>query len=522
MKIWMIAREYAGIAEAGGVKNVVCSLSEELVNLQNDVTLFIPQYGCTDLSKVSDYVEFSKKVFQIETGKKSFEVSFSKGICNGVKIVFIKSEIYSEKHNVYTYCEKDFEKYPNAICGTGYDDMKYLNILFQKAICVYAESFAKEAGGLPEVVHCHDACTAALPAIAKVLFKDVFENTKFVVSIHNAGPCYHHEFANLEEAENFTGLSEEVLSYGLNGQRVEPYVFSSPYSKLSTVSYDYALELLDPNNPNTDGLAELFSSKKIHIEGITNGIDINRYLPENKNISGLPFEFSPSNLLLDGKYKCRNYFLENYAQKKNSNEILDIHGEKIKQYGYLDADTENKNIYISFHGRLVRQKGILIILDLIDMILETYPNVRFIINGQGENALQEMAKRKAKDFSGKVVYLRGYERSLARLCTASGDFSLFPSEFEPCGLEDFIAQIYGTIPVAHATGGLKKIISGKTGFVYSPNTAEKLFGLLSFLIENKSQDKSCYDDIIRLGAVSVSTNYTWKIVAKEKYLPYYR
>lgn len=514
----MVAREYAGIAEAGGVKNVVCSLSEELVKLQNDVTLFIPQYGCTDFSNVKDLVEYSDKIVSIETGAKNFNVSFSKAICNGVKIVFVKSDIYSEKQNVYTYNEKDLVKYPDAVCGSGYEDMKFLNVLFQKAVCTYAKIFED----IPDVVHCHDACTASLPAIAKVLYKDVFNETRFIISIHNAGPCYHHEFKDISEAKKFTGLSEDILSYGLNGERVEPYIFSSKFSKLSTVSYDYAQELLDPSNPNTDGLAELFHSKNINIEGITNGIDINRYLPEDKNISGLPFEYSPSKLDLDGKYKCRNFFIENYADVKNKNAVLDINGEKIKQYGYLDSDNENKKVYISFHGRLVRQKGILIILDLIDMILNSYPDVCFIINGQGENALQEMAKRKAQDFEGKIVYLLGYERSLARLCTASGDFALFPSEFEPCGLEDFIAQIYGTIPVAHATGGLKKIIGGKTGFVYSPNTAEKLFGLLSFLIENKSHDKNCYDEIIRLAAISVQTNYTWKIVTKDKYIPLYK
>ncbi len=55
MKVWIISREYAGIAEAGGVKNVACSLSENLVRLGNSVTLFIPLYGCTEISNVKDY-----------------------------------------------------------------------------------------------------------------------------------------------------------------------------------------------------------------------------------------------------------------------------------------------------------------------------------------------------------------------------------------------------------------------------------------------------------------------------------
>ncbi|MBP5436723.1 MAG: glycogen/starch synthase, partial [Treponema sp.] len=42
MNIWVVSREYAGIAEAGGVKNVACSLSESLVKAGHSVTLFIP------------------------------------------------------------------------------------------------------------------------------------------------------------------------------------------------------------------------------------------------------------------------------------------------------------------------------------------------------------------------------------------------------------------------------------------------------------------------------------------------
>ena len=55
MKILQIAREYAGLAEAGGVKNVVCSLSEGLIKLGHHVTLFIPLYGCTNFDILTNY-----------------------------------------------------------------------------------------------------------------------------------------------------------------------------------------------------------------------------------------------------------------------------------------------------------------------------------------------------------------------------------------------------------------------------------------------------------------------------------
>lgn len=38
-----------------------------------------------------------------------------------------------------------------------------------------------------------------------------------------------------------------------------------------------------------------------------------------------------------------------------------------------------------------------------------------------------------------------------------------PSRFEPCGLNQLFAMRYGTIPIAHATGGLRDTIQD-----YSP------------------------------------------------------
>ena len=515
MKIWMIAREYNGIAEAGGVKNAVCSLSEELANSQNEITLFIPEYGCTNFSKIIEYKNLQSQSL-IHCNDQDYSVSFAEGMCKNVHIVFVKADVYKEKQNVYTYNQKDLEKFPDGVVGTGYKDSLLLDVLFQKAVCVYA----KEYGKVPEVIHCHDACVAAFPAIAKVLFPEVFEKVKMIVSIHNAGPAYHHEFSDIIQAEKYTGLPYDVLASSLNGQRVEPYILATNFAKLSTVSYDYAQELLDVNNHNTDGLSEIFYSRKIPIEGITNGIDINSYTPEDKNISLLPFEFSPSEKSLSGKYECRKFFIEKFARQGNSE--ITLCENVIKQSGYLEPDEDNKNIYFSFHGRLVRQKGIPVIIDLIDKLFVEHQNVRLIINGQGEHYLQEELSKKAEQYPGKLVFLCGYERSLARLCTACGDFALFPSEFEPCGLEDFIAQIYGTIPIAHSTGGLKKIVNGKSGFTYSPNTSDRLLLVLNEVIKNKECSPDYYLDLIKSAADYVKENYSWHIVANQRYVPFYQ
>lgn len=47
---------------------------------------------------------------------------------------------------------------------------------------------------------------------------------------------------------------------------------------------------------------------------------------------------------------------------------------------------------------------------------------------------------------------------VAHRIIAGCDIILMPSRFEPCGLNQLYAMRYGTIPVAHATGGLKDTI----------------------------------------------------------------
>ena len=60
-----------------------------------------------------------------------------------------------------------------------------------------------------------------------------------------------------------------------------------------------------------------------------------------------------------------------------------------------------------------------------------------------------------EDFGlGKRVAIVYFDERLSRLGYAGSDFMLLPSLFEPCGLPQMTAPLYGTLPVVHGTGGL--------------------------------------------------------------------
>ena len=516
MKLWIVSMECAGIAEAGGVKNVTFSLCNEFSKLNHKTTLFIPVFKCNTWENIAN-LEKDVLSANIDLCGEEQTVTFSKGSYEGsdFNIVFVNHQCFAEKEGVYTYTEHEEELDCCHKKGSGHEDMLFKDILFQKAVVAYG--LLQHKGDLPDIIHCQDASTATLPALLAKEKK--LSKIKTVVTIHNCGPAYHHNFSSIGEAAWYTDLPVALLRKSLNHHMVEPFLLAAESgAHITTVSEVYAEEITDPENDElTDGLAPIFAERGIKITGITNGFDFDRYNPEDKNISLLPFEFNPEKRDLEGKWKCRKFFIQNIINTDNYNST------GVKKIGKLECSSDfSKEIYIAYHGRFASQKGLNVLATAVPVILDNFSYVRFIFMGQGEVELENTITELTKRYPGKITYLNGYNRSIARMVCAVNDFIVLPSYFEPCGLEDFIAQSYGTLPVAHKTGGLNKIIEEKSGFLYPRNTTDCLVAKLCEVIMLKKLKPAEITKMIKNAATYIHKEYLWKTVVQKKYLPFFK
>ena len=105
------------------------------------------------------------------------------------------------------------------------------------------------------------------------------------------------------------------------------------------------------------------------------------------------------------------------------------------------------------------QKGCQLLSDILYRMVSTFweANLQIVIvaNGAYQQVFRDIVAH--HDFQRRVA-ICDFNGNLERQGYAAADFMLMPSRFEPCGLPQMIAPIYGALPVAHNTGGIHDTI----------------------------------------------------------------
>lgn len=140
---------------------------------------------------------------------------------------------------------------------------------------------------------------------------------------------------------------------------------------------------------------------------------------------------------------------------------------------------------MSFVGRLTSQKGIDLLGSVIEWLMEDSKDglnrVQLIMMGNGESCYGDMLRWAEDRWKGRVCGYFGFKPQVEREILAGSDYFLMPSRYEPCGIPQMCAMAYGTIPIVHATGGLRNSVrsfysdeSTATGFHVYPLTQDSL------------------------------------------------
>ncbi|HDK43517.1 MAG TPA: glycogen synthase [Desulfobacteraceae bacterium] len=479
----MVSREYDGLAGAGGVKDVCRQLAEALVEHGGcAVRVIIPRYGFMEPRSLgfkplslpgrqpvepcpgSWHRTFDVDMNYVDENRRE-AVSIWQNEIQGVTVFLAEAERFAEKLGVYAYTAEEEKRHSWQRQGMGHYDYFAMNILLQKSAIALMILLDER----PDVIHCQDGHAAVLPAMLREHegYSHFFRHSGCVVTVHNAGIGYHQDVADLEFAAAVTGLPDRVIRANTLNGSFDPFIAAADYAVLNTVSEQYARELQETDEDvRTGGLGHGLLQRGVRLAGITNGINPQDFDPTEPEKLGLPAAFDVAGGHLEGKRVCKETLIRSLNRVKKRARVV--------QHGSLAAKPEQP--LFTFVGRLTLQKGVDLLVQSLESLLAEDAGFQTLILGSGapefEARLIELAG--GDEFGGRICFLQGYDPDLALQVYAAGDFFLIPSLYEPCGLTDYIAQLFGNLPIVHYVGGLVKVIDGTTGFAYQDHTPSAL------------------------------------------------
>ena len=436
MKIAVCASEGAPYAKSGGLGDVMEALPAALARIEgNEVVLILPYYN--KIKNNAAYETEKVAEFRVQLGWRQQYCAVMKLLNrnDGVQVYFLDNEYY-------------FGGRTGAIYGDMDDGERFA--FFSRACldAMIAVDF------IPDVIQCNDWQCALIPTYLKAVYHGQFPKTRCMYTIHN---IEYQGWANASFFDDMLGLPWEYRSTLDMNNSVNVMKGAIETADLvTTVSETYARELMYPYYAH--GLDGILANNSWKLTGITNGIDTNTFNPETAK--ALPAHYNAETFQI-GKAACKAALQEEVGLPVKPDVPLMV-----------------------MVTRLAGHKG----LDLLCYIarrLMWEEDAQLLILGTGEAQYEAFFKDLANQFPEQVAAKIMFNLGLADRIYAGGDIYLMPSKSEPCGLSQMNAMRYGTVPVVHATGGLKDTVppcdengEGGLGFTFQSYNADDFYASL--------------------------------------------
>ncbi|HEX7261738.1 MAG TPA: glycogen/starch synthase, partial [Luteolibacter sp.] len=291
----------------------------------------------------------------------------------------------------------------------------------------------------PSLVHCHDWMTALVPAAARMMgiptlftLHNLHDECASLSHIEDRGidaakfweHLYYHEYpSSYESARNHNAVS--LLASGILAA-----------DHMNTVSDSFLGELAGGGHgaswPVVDAVRGKLAAGRAH--GIMNALP-DRYSPEWD------------------VYLTERYNANNHEEGKRANKRI------LQRMLGLEEDESAPVLF--WPSRLDPiQKGCQLLAEILYQVVSDYwglgLQVVFIADGPYRQVFENIAA-----FHGLQhrIAVCGFSENLSRLGYAASDYTLMPSAYEPCGLSQMIGLRYGSLPIVHATGGLRDTVT---------------------------------------------------------------
>ncbi len=477
MRIAIAASEGAPYAKSGGLGDVMEALPAALSRIEgNDVVLLLPYY-----KKIKDNPKYAVERVGELTVQLGWRQQYA-GIlrltnrADAVKVYFIDNDYY-------------FGARPGALYGNMDDGERFA--FFSKA-CMEALSCIDY---IPDVIQCNDWQAALIPVFLKAQYRERFGHTKCMFTIHN---IEYQGWAGADFYDDVLGLPWEYRSCLEMGGAVNVMKGAIEMADLvTTVSETYARELMYPYYAH--GLDHILTDAAWKLTGITNGIDVGTFNPETD--PALPAHYNADTFAV-GKAACKAALQ--------------------KEVGLPQKPDTPLLVMVT---RLAGHKGLDLLCYCARRLLWE-EDVQLLVLGTGEPQFEAFFRNLAEEFPDRVSAQLMFDLGLASRIYAGGDIYLMPSRSEPCGLSQMNAMRYGTVPVVHATGGLKDTVPGVDekgrgglGFTFQSYNGDDFLEALRRCIHLYRDDREGFEALQKW---DMSQDFSWDKPAQRYMELFYR
>jgi starch synthase/alpha-amylase len=416
-------------AKAGGLADVSAALISSLFDLGADIHVALPDYRLMFDSQMDPILRKQRQM--------------------------IRSRMPNDR--IHLAEDRAFFYLPHVYSSHGLENM-HVSLAFQREVINHIVPWVK-----PDLIHCNDWMTALIPAMSRRM------EIPCLFTVHNIHTVKttlsQIEDRGIDAAYFWNHLYYENMAVEYESSRdnnpvdfLTSGVFAAHY--VNTVSPTFLKEIVDGYHDFVSANLRRELTNKYYADcavGILNAPDPS-LIP--KTDAALVRQFGPKDHRIGKLYNKR------HLQKK---------------LGLIEDDQAPLFFWPSRVDNI--QKGCQLLADILYPVVSEWWDqnlqIVFVSNGGFKRHFKDIVNfHRLHD----RVAICDFDENLSRIAYAGSDFILMPSLFEPCGLSQLIAAIYGSLPVARDTGGIHDTITHinleantGNGFIFETYDANGLY-----------------------------------------------